>query len=351
MDVPEVMLRLSVVVLNYNGRAWLDRCLSTLASQRVVGGFEVILADNASPDGSGEDCRLWAQRHPWIRFLPLGSNLGFCAGNNAAARTARGKWLLFLNNDTWLEPDALERLVSGTEAVEAASGMPLILDYDDNSFQAIGFSGFDLFGLGVPAPPTTVTGPVLFPVGCAFLVLRQAFETVGGFDREFFMYADEADLGFKLVLAGHDSVAVPHAVIHHRGAANLKAMDDAATRGIRTSDTVRYYCNRNSLLVLLKVFRWIWIPMLPAHLFLLTLEGSFSGLVTRRWGHVKAAFLDAIWDAWRLRGHVRVQRALLSAIRKRGDLWMLRHFLTWRLNRAYVYGQFIRFGLPKVERR
>ncbi|MFM7555748.1 MAG: glycosyltransferase family 2 protein, partial [Verrucomicrobiota bacterium] len=51
MDVPEVMLRLSVVVLNYNGRAWLDRCLSTLASQRVVGGFEVILADNASPDG------------------------------------------------------------------------------------------------------------------------------------------------------------------------------------------------------------------------------------------------------------------------------------------------------------
>ena len=352
MDRSEPSPRVSVVVLNYNGRAWLDRCLGSLLPQEVAGGLEILLADNDSPDGSGADCAAWAERDPRVRYLPLGANLGFCAGNNAAARAARGRWLLFLNNDTWLEPGCLERLVADTEAAGASAAMPQVLNYDDDTFQSIGFSGFDLFGLPVPAPPDTPAGRILFPVGCSFLVLRTAFDEVGGFDPEFFMYADESDLGFKLTVAGHDAVAVPGAVLHHRRAANLQSGDrDRGAAAIRTSDTTRYYCNRNSLLLMLKVFRWLWLPMLPAHLALLTVEGLVAWLVTRRWQHVRRAFLDALRDAVGLRGHLHAERARLARIRRRGDLWMVRHFLTWRLNRGYVYGQFLKFGLPAVDRR
>ena len=99
--------RLSVIVLNYNGSRWLDRCVGSLREQTVISECEVIIADNLSTDGSDQQAAALMQDFPGGRFMSHGTNLGFCEGNNRAARAARGEWLFFLNNDTWLEPDCL----------------------------------------------------------------------------------------------------------------------------------------------------------------------------------------------------------------------------------------------------
>src|SRR6478609_9234815 len=100
-------MRVSVIVLNFNGRQWLDGCLGALAAQRAAPPFEVIVADNGSTDGSIAGL---ARDHPAVRVLRNGANLGFAAGNNAGAAQAAGQWLVFLNNDTVPEADWLAAL-------------------------------------------------------------------------------------------------------------------------------------------------------------------------------------------------------------------------------------------------
>ncbi len=109
-DLPPPLL--SVVILNYNGARWLERCLKSLRAQTIFDQLQVILADNASSDGSESLGKPIVESWPGGVFVQHGQNLGYCEGNNRAAETARGEYLLFLNNDTWLEPRCLEQLLA-----------------------------------------------------------------------------------------------------------------------------------------------------------------------------------------------------------------------------------------------
>ncbi len=185
---------LSVLVLNYNGLAWIERCLESLRQQTILDRMEVVVADNRSTDGSDRMAERLLASWPNGRFVQHGENLGYCEGNNRAAQLARGEYLLFLNNDTWLEPECLERLLAETRAARATAATPLVLDYDSDNFQSLGAAGFDLFGLVADRRPFAGTREVFMPEGCAYLIRRDAFEALGRFDPVFFMYADELDL-------------------------------------------------------------------------------------------------------------------------------------------------------------
>src|SRR3954470_1517294 len=137
----------SVVILNYNGAKWLERCLRSLQQQTVFSQIKVIVADNLSSDGSDALAEKLVRNWPNGRFVQNGANYGFCEGNNRGARTATGKYLFFLNNDAWLEPDCLKILIRETEAANASAATPLVMDFDDDTFQSLGASGFDIFGL------------------------------------------------------------------------------------------------------------------------------------------------------------------------------------------------------------
>src|SRR4051794_16949596 len=129
---------ISVIVLNYNGAVWLEHCLQSLQSQTILPEIEVIVADNLSTDGSeGLASRIMAQ-WPNGMFLQHSENLGYCEGNNRAAVLAKGKYLLFLNNDTWLEPNCLENLRREVQLARAQAACPLVLNYNDETFQSLG---------------------------------------------------------------------------------------------------------------------------------------------------------------------------------------------------------------------
>jgi GT2 family glycosyltransferase len=347
-DLPQPLV--SVIVLNYNGAPWLERCLNSLRAQTIFDQTEVILADNLSTDGSDQLGRRIIGAWPRGLFLQHGQNLGYCEGNNRAAEAARGQYLLFLNNDTWLEPPCLERLLAEVQRAGASAAAPLVLNYEDDSFQSLGAFGFDLFGLASTRAFSAKTREVLMPEGCAYLIQRNLFEELGRFDPEFFMFADEYDLSWRVWLSGHRAVAVPSARLHHRGAAQVNPAGGGATVEFRTSDTKRFYTNRNNLLVLLKNARLLLLLLVPLQLGLLLLESIAALALVRRWSFVRRAYGDAVADCWRLRQHVLAERRRIRQFRRRGDLWMLR-FLRWRLNRWDELQRLRRFGAPKVTPR
>lgn len=337
----------SVIILNYNGARWVERCLASLKGQSILKHIEVIVADNGSSDGSDELSEKLLSDFPAGRFIQNGANLGYCEGNNRPSRIASGEYLLFLNNDTWLEPDCLEKLVGEVRRIGADAATPLIRNYEDDSFQSLGAAGFDIFGLSSSRLPHADTREVLMPDGSAYLIRKELFNQLGGFDPEFFMYADEMDLSWRVWLSGHKAIAVPKASLHHRSAAAANPAGGGSIVELRTNATTRYYSNRNSLLVFLKNAQHMLLPLVGLQVALLALEGLVAIILTRNTTFVRRAYWDAVTDCWKLRRHILAQRRLIRGFRRRSDWWMLR-FLRLRLNRWGEIQRIRRLGLPKV---
>ena len=284
------------------------------------------------------------------RTIQHGTNLGYSEGNNRAAENARGRYLFFLNNDTWLETDCLERLVKTTVEHGAAAAAPLVTDYVDDVIQSAGIGGFDIFGFTSNQSDHSAPREIFMAGGCSLLIAADTFRRLNGFDSEFFMYADEFDLCWRVWAIGGRVILEPSARVHHRGspAVNPRGADKLVEN--RTSDTKRFYANRNGLLVLLKNCRHILLLLVPMQLLVLAAEASLMGLVAHRWRHVRLAYGGALKDCWRLRRHIFTERRKLRSIRKHGDWWMLR-FLRLRLNRWDEFLRWRRFGVPKVDAR
>ena len=337
----------SVIVLNYNGEKWLAKCFESIKAQTMGGRIETIFADNASSDGSVTTARTWLAGFPMATLVQTGANLGFCAGNNLATRFARGQYLFFLNSDAWLEPNCVEKLVAGTREAGAAAASPWVLNYADNSHQDLGFFGFDLFGLPSASRPVGETREIFIASGCAYFIDAEVFKQVGMFDPEFFMYADEVDLSWRIWIAGRKIVGIPAARVHHRGAANANPAGGVRTVEFRTNDNKRFFTNRNCLLTLLKNGRHLILLAVVPQGLLLVVETAALCILLRRLSFAKTTFWDALKDCWRLRHHVLSERKRIAGFRKHGDFWMLR-FFRLKLNRWYEIRRLFRFGRPHV---
>ena len=344
---PEIKPLISVIVLNYNGEKWLAKCFESIQSQTLAGRIETIFADNQSTDSSVATARDCLSKLPQAALVQTGGNLGFCEGNNVAARFASGQFLFFLNSDAWLEPDCLEQLVTETSRTGAAAASPWVMNYADSTHQDLGFFGFDLFGLASTSRPLPATRKIFIACGCAYFIEAAVFHQVGMFDAEFFMYADEVDLSWRVWIAGHKIVGVPAAHAHHRGAAAVNPAGGARTVEFRTSDQKRFYTNRNCLLTLLKNGQHLILLLALPLTLLLAVETVVGCLMLRRLSFAKLTFGAALKDCWRLRGHLREQRKAIAAFRKHSDFWMLQ-FFQWRLNRWFEIKRLFRFGLPRV---
>jgi N-acetylglucosaminyl-diphospho-decaprenol L-rhamnosyltransferase len=258
----------SVIVLNYNGRRWLRPCLDALAAQRGAPPFEVIVVDNASTDGSSEAVREYIQETAAVgkksafgalHLVETGANLGFAAGNNAGARTARGAMLVFLNNDTVAEPDWLARLHGAlpTRPQFALATSRLVFLDDPSMVDSAGdgylrAGGAFKHGYGGPADDALTSREVFGACGGAFLIRRSVFEALGGFDERFFMVYEDVDLSYRARLLGFRCWYAADAIVRHAGSATLGVASPAAV----------YYGQRN--------LEWTWLKNTPRALLLRT---------------------------------------------------------------------------------
>lgn len=333
---------ISVVVVNYNCRRWLDRFFLSFRRQTIFERVEIILVDNDSRDGSTEICENEIAGWPNGTFLQTGGNYGFGGGGNRGARIARGKYLLFLNPDVQLESDCLAELNAQAEATGACAACLLVLDYDSNSVQTVGSSGFDLFGSVIPARPEDELKQV-FSVGTFFFISRELFQRVGGFDEELFLYNEEMDLSWRVWMAGEPVNLIRSARIHHQAAS-------AGDRNVenRTSETKRFYANRSHLLTLLKNANGPLLGLVIPHLALITVEAVAGTILSRRLSFLQWALLKPAADCWRLRHHVLLQRKHNRSFRRHGDWWMVRHFFRFGFGRWMDVKRLFKFGV-KIE--
>ena len=313
--------RASIIVLTYNSRQWLGPLMASLSS--TVGNYEVIVADNASSDGSAEFVE---ERYPQARVVRNGGNLGYAAGNNRAAEHARGDFLVFLNPDTRVEPEWLDRLLAPFEdpGVGAAAAKVLLMQ-EPGTVNSCGMdvhiSGLTLCrGMGRPAGQFLAGGEVAAVAGAAFAIRRPLFGELRGFNESFFMYMEDTALSLEVWLRGWRCVFVPDSVVYH---------DYALRFGPRKV----FYQERNRYLTLLQTYR---IPTLIV-LFptLLLAELVTWGFVVARdrpnWRNKLAAY-SAILHNWQA---MRKRRRLNQSGRRVGDRSILGR-ICWTLDFSQV---------------
>ena len=341
--------KISVIVLNYNGVQWLDRCFESLEKQTIFADLEIILTDNNSTDDSVKFTEAWLARSGAKgRVVQNGANLYYCGANNNGAAAGTGEFFLFLNNDTWLETDCLEQLYQRVQAAKADAATPLVLNYDDNAFQNNGASGLDVFGMTTHQAPTASVTEVFACCGCSLLVRAEMFRKIGGFAAELLIYADETDICWRVWIAGGKAVTVPQARLHHRGAAVANPVGGSKPVEQRTTDTKRFLANRNGLLFIAKNARNLLLVMLVSQLLLLLVEAVYSLLITRRWSHIRKSYLGAIAAAFKMLPHIREWRRKISGFRQHGDFWMLR-FLRLVPCRFVEAKNLLKLGTPKID--
>jgi hypothetical protein len=216
--------RVAILVLNYNGRAWLDPCLTSLT--RLTVPAELVVVDNASTDDSLPYLR---ERWPQVRVLAFDRNYGFAEGYNRALAEVPGEWAVLLNNDATLSPDWLAILLQAAEQHPKAAmlGGKLLLAGEGVTGKVIQCAGAaytdagTAFELGWGEPDTgqydTARAVAAVP-GAAMLLRREVFQSLSGFDAGYFAYLEDVDLCWRAWLAGHEVWYIPTAeAAHHFG--------------------------------------------------------------------------------------------------------------------------------------
>lgn len=240
-----------VVVVNYRSSQYLGPLLDGVLREPAVA--EVVVRDNGS--GADEEARLDAlrERHPGVRFVLGGDNVGFGAGVNAAVREARSDWtdVWIVNPDVVVRAGALGRLLQVADEQDFPLASPFIVRRSPTGEDLIWFAGgrVDLDrGVsshgGVGRPASGITWPwreVGFLTGAAPLVRRAAWELLGGFSERFFLYWEDADLSLRAEAAGLRMGVVGDAVVEH---------DEGGSSGGAFSATYCYYVQRNRLWLL-----------------------------------------------------------------------------------------------------
>jgi N-acetylglucosaminyl-diphospho-decaprenol L-rhamnosyltransferase len=246
---------LSVVVVSWNVRDLLRRCLLSIAP--TGGSCEIIVVDNGSTDGSPEMVRA---EFPHVRLIANPDNRGFTAANNQGLAAAHGRYLLLLNPDAELTGDALATMAAYLDDHPAAGALGPQLRYPDGSLQS-SRRRFPTFATALvestviqewwrdnrilrryymAETPDDVTQPVDWLVGACLLVRRQVYEQVGGLDEGFFMYSEELDWCRRIKAAGWEIVYLPSAVVvHHEGKSSEQVV--AARHIYFQSSKVRYF--------------------------------------------------------------------------------------------------------------
>ena len=209
----------TTIVVNWNGRDYLDKCLSSLLAQ-TYHPHEIVLVDNGSTDGSADYVET---RYAAVRVIRLPKNTGFAEANNVAMRQATGAYVALINNDAHAEPDWLETMVMAAESDPGVgmvackmlfAGAPGMINSTGLVLDWAGFC-WDWRGGQADDPAEVAIQECFGPSGAAALYRRAMLDDVGLFDEDFFAYAEDADLDWRAQRAGWRCLYVPTARVYH----------------------------------------------------------------------------------------------------------------------------------------
>jgi len=309
------MRSFSIIIVSWNALHHLKTYLPSVLATRYS-NFEVILADNASTDGS----KTWVREHyPEVIIAELDKNYGYCGGNNRAVPYASGDILLFLNNDVRVEPGWLNALADCFSDPRTAAAQPKFRsDKDPEYFEYAGAAGGYLDRYGYPFCRGRVfdtvekdhgqyddSKQVLWASGAALAVRKELFNEQKGFDEDFEFHMEEIDLCWRLWNAGYKVCYCPDSIIYHLGGGSLPM---GSPRKV-------YYNYRNNLTMLWKNYsaqslrKHFWIR------YILDIVAALQLMLTGKWAECKA-IVRAHYHFWRSFRATRQKRRRLLDKRK-----------------------------------
>lgn len=231
------MLSVSIIIVNWNAKEYLLRCLQSLITEGSTSNTEIIIVDNASKDGSQEAIR---QHFPYVKLICNDKNLGFARANNIAIRLSSGKYVCMINSDATVRNGCIDRMRSYMDENPGVGVLgPMILNQDltlqtsfmefpslrKSFYKALGLHRilphskyFSSYPTNRPHQDTPSTVDVLS--GCFWMVRRDAIEQVGLLDESFFLYLEDVDWCKRFHEAGWNVVYFPHAQAIHYGQAS-----------------------------------------------------------------------------------------------------------------------------------
>ena len=210
--------KVSIIIVNYNGKELLQKCLDSLLKVNYD-NFEIILVDNNSTDGSVE---FITKNYPSLIIIKLDSNKGFAEPNNVAAKISKGKYLLFLNNDTVVTPNFISEMVKVMETDKKIAICQSLLLKPDGSVDS---SGDFIDHLGVVYNSKTKIDEireVSSARGASMLVRSDIFEKLDGFDQKFFITFEDVDLCWRSWILGYRVLIIPTSIVYHEGGITIK---------------------------------------------------------------------------------------------------------------------------------
>lgn len=306
----------SICIANFNGEALLRGCLDSVFGQQCDFPFEVIVHDDASQDHS---VRLIRSSYPGCRLILSSENVGYCESNNRLVQAARGRYVLLLNNDAELFPNALSALCN----FEVFSNDYLILglpQYDYDSGNLIDRGSFvDLFLNPVPNLDKDRID-VAMVIGACLWLPKPLWDELGGFPRWFESMAEDLYLCTLARLRGV-AVRVPkESGYRHRYGASFGG-GKVVAGSLDTTLTRRRLSERNKTFTMIICFPAPWVYLvLPVHLAALIFEGAALSVLKKDieiWRTIYWNCLKAIWidrrRLWKSRKHVQKQRKISSS--------------------------------------
>ena len=322
------MASVSVVILNYNGKQYLEKFLPTVI--KYSKGYEVVVADNKSEDGSLEFLN---EKFSEIKIISFDKNFGFCEGYNKALNQLSSKYFVLLNSDIEVTENWIEPIIDLFEKDEKiAAVQPTLLDYNaKDKFEYAGGAGGFIDKFGYPFCRGRLfdtiesnenqyndTREIFWASGACMLIRGYLFKKYGGFDVDFFAHMEEIDLCWRMKFDGYKIYHCAESTVYHVGGGTLAYSNPRKT----------YLNFRNSLLVLLK--------NLPKHELYIKLPF--------RWimdciAMIKFVLTGDIHDALMVpRAHIFILKNLNKTMRKRAV------YINNSVNMAGMYNKFLLFS-------
>jgi N-acetylglucosaminyl-diphospho-decaprenol L-rhamnosyltransferase len=300
---------LSVIIINYHSASYTKECLSSILNNNRSLQLEVIVVDNASNDGCG---KMIQTEFPQVRFIASGKNLGFAGANNLGFSVSRGRHILYLNPDTVIQGDAIEKLHNSLRDLQDAGMVGARLLNSDLSIQTTSITAFpsiwnQVLGtdyLRGKFPKASLWGmrplfedhhkPVLVDAisGACMMLKREVAENVKGFSTEYFMYAEDLDLCLKLRKKHINIYYVPDAVIIHHGGESSKARSEKNYADVMIRESMLQFMRQHYAPWYADLFKVTTAFVAMSRMFLLTLMWVPATLTNRR------QLVSRPWKKW-----------------------------------------------------
>jgi len=234
-------MKLSIIIVNYNVRHFLEQCLISVTKATANISAEIFVVDNNSPDNSVVMVR---KRFPKIRLIHNKENVGFSRANNQAIDKSKGKYILLLNPDTVVEEDTFENCIkfmdnhpnAGGLGVKMIDGNGKFLPESKRGLPTPSVSFYKIFGFSKIFPksktfakyhlgylPEDATNEIEVLSGAFMWMRKSVLDKIGYLDEDFFMYGEDIDLSYRITRAGHKNYYLPEVkIIHYKGESTKK---------------------------------------------------------------------------------------------------------------------------------